>query len=202
VIRRLLKIAVVLAILGFVSPVRAQTPPAGTPHSVVLTWTAPSPVGGSGTVAGYNVYKSLSGAAFVKVNTAIIPLLSFTDTSVLSGQSLSYCATTVDTLSEESACSVSAPATIPSNPNPPTLKITSIAINNVNGQDRLQVDWTDSNGAATSVNIFGGQGQNLKQVSQTTANGVYSYAVLIPVQSGSVSICDAQGCVTQAFAGI
>lgn len=36
---------------------RAQGVPSGTAHSVTLSWTAPSPVGGSGTVSGYNVYR-------------------------------------------------------------------------------------------------------------------------------------------------
>ena len=182
--------------------VAAQTPPSGTPHSVTLTWTAPSPVGGSGTVAGYNVYKSVAGAAFAKVNTTLISGLTTTDTAVTAGQALSYCATTVDTNNEESVCSIAVSATVPTNPNPPVLHITSVALNRVGSQDRLQVDWTDTNGVATSVNIFGGQGQPLKQVTQTTTNGVYSYAILIPVQDGSISICDAQGCVTQAFTGI
>ena len=103
-------LSLVLLALSSCGIAAAQTPPAGTPHSVTLTWTAPSPVGGSGTIAGYNVYKSLSGAAFVKVNTTIIPLLTFTDSSVLGSQSLSYCATTVDSIGSESKCSVAAAA--------------------------------------------------------------------------------------------
>ena len=87
-------------------------------------------------------------------------------------------------------------------PPPPTLSIISVAVNNVNGQDRLQADWTDANGAATAFVIFGGQAQVLKQGSQMTANGVYSFAILIPVQNGIFSVCDAQGCTSKAFTGI
>jgi hypothetical protein len=102
-----------------VSSAQAQTPPAGTAHQVTLGWQAPSPVGGSGIVAGYNVYRSILGAAFIKVNTALIVGLTTTDLSVASGQVDTYCATTVDSKGAESACSTTVTATIPTNPNPP-----------------------------------------------------------------------------------
>jgi hypothetical protein len=117
-------VLVAVAGLGTGAPVAAQTPPAGTTHSVSLTWVAPSPVGGSGTVAWYNVYKSVAGAAFGKINSAVISGLATVDGAVTSGQSLSYCATTVDSKGEESACSVPVATVVPTNPNPPTLSLT------------------------------------------------------------------------------
>lgn len=201
--RALRALAIVSALwMGACSTLQAQTVPAGTAHSVTLNWIAPSPVGGSGIIAGYNVYKSVAGAAFVKINTALISGLTATDASVSAGQSLSYCASTVDSKAQESACSVAVAATVPQNPNPPTLSITNVAIVNQNGQDRLQVDWKDANGASTAFTIFGAQGQVLKQGSQTAGNGVYSYAILIPVQSGVFTVCDAAACVSQSFVGI
>jgi fibronectin type 3 domain-containing protein len=99
---------------------RAQGAPSGTAHSVTLTWTAPSPVGGSGTVSGYNVYRSPSSATnYAKLNTAVNAGLTYTDASVSAGTSYSYCVTTVDTLGEESVCSGPATANVPANPNAP-----------------------------------------------------------------------------------
>jgi chitinase len=99
----------------------AQGVPAGAAHSVTLTWQAPSPVGGSGTVSGYNVYRSPSSTAnYAKLNTAVNAGLTFTDSSVSAGASYNYCVTTVDSLGEESACSVPATANVPSNPNAPS----------------------------------------------------------------------------------
>jgi chitinase len=99
----------------------AQGVPAGTAHSVTLTWQAPSPVGGSGTVSGYNVYRSPSSTAnYAKLNTAVNAGLTFTDSTVSAGASYNYCVTTVDSLGEESTCSVPATANVPSNPNAPS----------------------------------------------------------------------------------
>jgi len=105
----------------------AQGLPGGTAHSVTLAWTAPSPVGGSGTVGGYNVYRAAANtgtaggtATYAKVNTALATGLTYTDASVAAGASYSYCVSTVDSLGEESACSAAAAATVPSNPNAPS----------------------------------------------------------------------------------
>jgi fibronectin type 3 domain-containing protein len=101
----------------------AQGTPSGTAHSVTLSWTAPSPVGGSGTVSGYNVYRSPSNAAggltYAKLNTSVNAGPTYTDASVAAGTSYSYCVTTVDTLGEESVCSAPATANVPANPNAP-----------------------------------------------------------------------------------
>lgn len=98
----------------------AQGVPAGTAHSVTLSWIAPSPVGGSGTVSGYNVYRSASSATnYAKLNTAVDTGLTYTDASVSAGASYTYCVTTVDTLGEESVCSAPATANVPANPNAP-----------------------------------------------------------------------------------
>jgi chitinase len=106
---------------------RAQVLPAGTAHSVTLTWLAPSPVGGSGTISGYNIYRSLSTPTnYTKLNTALTTVLTYTDTSVSAGASYTYCVTTVDSLAQESACSVPATANVPSNPNAPSTPLITI----------------------------------------------------------------------------
>jgi chitinase len=105
----------------------AQGVPAGTAHSVTLTWLAPSPVGGSGTISGYNVYRSPAGAAnYAKLNTALNAGLTYTDSSVSAGASYTYCVTTVDSLSEESVCSAPATANVPSNPNAPSAPLATV----------------------------------------------------------------------------
>ncbi len=68
----------------------------GRCDSVTLAWTAPSPVGGSGTVGGYNVYRAPANTGtaggtitYAKVNTALAAGLTYTDTSVAAGVGLS-----------------------------------------------------------------------------------------------------------------
>jgi fibronectin type 3 domain-containing protein len=113
----------------FVAPAGAhpQGIPAGTAHSVTLTWQAPSPVGGSGTISGYNVYRSPSSTAtYAKLNTALAAGPTFTDSSVSAGASYTYCVTTVDSLGEESVCSAPATANVPSNPNAPSAPLITV----------------------------------------------------------------------------
>jgi fibronectin type 3 domain-containing protein len=118
-------LAAVLLVAGIARG--AQVVPAGTAHSVTLTWQAPSPVGGSGTISGYNVYRSIPSAAnYTKVNAALSAALTFTDTNVSAGSSYSYCVTTVDSLGEESACSAPASANVPSNPNAPSAPLITV----------------------------------------------------------------------------
>jgi fibronectin type 3 domain-containing protein len=97
---------------------QSAIPPAGTPHNVQATWTAPTTPGGSGVIAGYNIYRA--GVSYTKINTALNTTTSFVDTTVVSGATYSYCVTTVDSKNEESACSLPASTTIPANPNGPT----------------------------------------------------------------------------------
>jgi len=117
-------LAVVLLAAGTAG---AQGLPSGAAHSVTLTWHPPSPVGGSGTIDGYNVYRSATSiASFAKLNTSLTAGLTFTDTSVSAGASYNYCVTTVDSLNEESVCSAPAMANVPSNPNAPSAPLITV----------------------------------------------------------------------------
>lgn len=188
--------------LLFSIPAKAQV--VASTHQNAISWTAAAPVTGV-TIAGYNIFKSTtSGKEAPPALNGTTPItgLSYVDSNVAVGQTNFYVVQTVSTTGNSSVPSNEVSATTPPNPNPPTITITSVSINNVSGQDRLQVNWTAPNNDATAFTIFGGQGQVLKQASQTTANGVYSYAILIPVQSGVISICDSKGCVSQSFTGI
>ena len=83
---------------------------------------------GSGTVSGYNVYRSPAAAtlSYTKLNTALNAGLTYTDSSVSAGASYTYCVTTVDSLGEESVCSAPATANVPSNPNAPSAPLITV----------------------------------------------------------------------------
>jgi Fibronectin type III domain len=118
---------VLLGIAVLCATTRAQSAPAGTAHSVTLAWQAPSPVGGSGTVSGYNIYRSPASATnWIKINAALNAGLTFTDTSVAPGVSYTYCVSTVDSLGEESVCSGPATANVPANPNAPGAPVVTV----------------------------------------------------------------------------
>ena len=78
-------------------------------HSVALNWGA-----STSTVAGYNVYRStVSGGSYAKVNSSLISGLSYSDSSVQSGQTYYYVATSVDGSGSESAYSNEVSAAVP-----------------------------------------------------------------------------------------
>lgn len=82
----------------------------GYKHSVQLGWSAPS----SGTVAGYNVYRALSGStAYQRVNTAALSATTFSDGNVQSGASYSYYVKSVDGSGVESNPSNTTTLSIP-----------------------------------------------------------------------------------------
>jgi hypothetical protein len=78
-------------------------------HTVALAWTA-----STSTVSGYNVYRSpVSGGPYVIVNSSPVSTTSFVDSTVQSGQTYFYAATSVDPSGNESTFSTEATATIP-----------------------------------------------------------------------------------------
>jgi hypothetical protein len=78
-------------------------------HSVALTWTA-----STSTVSGYNVYRStVNGSGYTKLNSSLVPALSYSDTAVQSGTTYFYVATAVDSGGDESVNSNQASAAIP-----------------------------------------------------------------------------------------
>jgi hypothetical protein len=80
-------------------------------HSVTLTWVAST----SQNVAGYNVYRgTTSGGPYgTKLNSALVATTTYTDNSVVTGQTYFYVVTAVDTSGDESAYSSPAMAVIP-----------------------------------------------------------------------------------------
>jgi len=83
---------------------------APTQHSVSLSWAD----SGSGIV-GYDVYRgSISGGPYAKINSALDPTTTYTDTSVLGGQTYYYVTTSVDGSGVQSGYSNQAQAVVPS----------------------------------------------------------------------------------------
>jgi fibronectin type 3 domain-containing protein len=78
-------------------------------HSATLTWSASTSI-----VVGYNVYRgSTSGGPYTRLNSSLDAGTTFTDSSVLSGQTYYYVVTAVDSNDVESADSNEVTAVIP-----------------------------------------------------------------------------------------
>jgi hypothetical protein len=80
-----------------------------TTHSATASW-APS----TSVVSGYNVYRgTVSGGPYTKLNGSLIALLTYTDTTVVSGQTYFFVTTAVDGSGNESVFSNEVTAAIP-----------------------------------------------------------------------------------------
>lgn len=81
----------------------------GVAHSVALAWNA-----STSAVSGYNVYRStVSGSAYVKLNSALVGGLTYDDGTVQSATTYYYVVTAVDSSGNESVYSNQASETIP-----------------------------------------------------------------------------------------
>ena len=125
-LRKLIFISL-LAVL--VLPVFGQT---GSPHGIAVSWTAPSPVGGSGTIQGYFLFRCVGTCAVTSTSwISVGAMLPATSTNYLDPASglntsttYSYAVLTVDSNGNQSGFSnispVSVGASFPTNPGPPT----------------------------------------------------------------------------------
>ncbi len=78
-------------------------------HSATLSWTA-----STSSVMGYNSYfSSTSGGPYTKLNSSPDAVTSYTDSSVVAGQTYYFVVTAVDSSGDESAYSNEVSATIP-----------------------------------------------------------------------------------------
>jgi fibronectin type 3 domain-containing protein len=76
---------------------------------VALTWNA-----STSTVAGYNVYRTTtSGTGYIKVNSSLVGVLNYTDSTVQSATTYYYVTTAVDASGNESVYSNEVSAAIP-----------------------------------------------------------------------------------------
>jgi len=78
-------------------------------HSVTLTWNA-----STSTVVGYNVYRTTtSGTGYTKINSTLVSVITYTDSSVQNSTTYYYVTTAVDANGVESTYSNEASAVIP-----------------------------------------------------------------------------------------
>lgn len=78
-------------------------------HVVDLSWKAST----STDVAGYNVYRSLDGASWKKINASLIASTLYGDSTVANSTTYYYAATAVDISGKESGKSSSIKAIVP-----------------------------------------------------------------------------------------
>jgi hypothetical protein len=91
------------------SPATVSLSGTGVAHSVTLTWNA-----STSTVSGYNVYRgTVSGSGYVKLNSSLVGVLTYTDSTVQSGTTYFYVTTAVDSSGNESVHSNEVSAPIP-----------------------------------------------------------------------------------------
>jgi hypothetical protein len=98
--------------VNFTATLSPIVPPVSQPitHTVVLTWVSST----STNIQGYNLYRSTaSGSGYSKLNASPLPSTSYIDSSVTSGQTYFYVATTVDNTDSESAYSSQSTAAVP-----------------------------------------------------------------------------------------
>lgn len=104
----------------------------GSQHGVMVTWTAPNPIGGSGALQGYQLFRCPGTCANSSPNwTAVSPVITstfFLDTNSgasapQTGQAYSYAVLDIDSNGNMSTFSniagVSIPSSWPSNPGAP-----------------------------------------------------------------------------------
>ena len=84
----------------------SSSSPAPTQHSVTLTWDA-----STNSVVGYRVYRD-NGSGLSPLSQ-VIPNLTYTDSTVVSGSTYQYAVTAVDSAGDESAYSNQVTAVIP-----------------------------------------------------------------------------------------
>ena len=77
-------------------------------HKVDLSWS-PS----NSPVVGYNVYRCPQGGVYSKINAALDPTTTYTDSTVVSGTTYYYAATAVNSAGEESSYSAHIKVAIP-----------------------------------------------------------------------------------------
>jgi hypothetical protein len=92
---------------GLPSVFRLQA--SGKKHKVTLTWKA-----SSSHVVGYNVYRSMTpGGNYLRINSSLVPGLTYTDNTVESGVTYYYVTRAVDARGYESVNSIGTSAAIP-----------------------------------------------------------------------------------------
>jgi large repetitive protein len=82
---------------------------AGANHVVDLSWKAST----TGTVVGYNVYRSPDAATWKKINASLLGSTLYSDSSVANSTTYYYSATAVDSSGHESSKTAAVKAVVP-----------------------------------------------------------------------------------------
>jgi hypothetical protein len=80
-------------------------------YAVDLTWQAPA--SSADPVAGYNIYRAVSGGSFQLLNASVNTPTNYTDSTVINGIAYTYEVTSIDAEGNESTPSNTYSATIP-----------------------------------------------------------------------------------------
>jgi fibronectin type 3 domain-containing protein len=80
-------------------------------YSVDLSWTAPS--SSADPVAGYNIYRAISGGSLALVNSSADSSTTYVDSTVVNGTTYNYVVKSVDSSGVESVASNEITVTIP-----------------------------------------------------------------------------------------
>jgi len=101
--------------LSFVSNAsNSQATESLTGTGVLPTYTVDLSWNSSSGVAGYNVYRSTAAnGSYARLNSTVNPSTAFMDSSVASGQTYYYAATSVDSSGQESSRSTPVQAVVP-----------------------------------------------------------------------------------------
>jgi hypothetical protein len=98
----------------------AASTPAAVPltgssgYKVVLKWDAPVMTDGGDTVVGYNVYRGpMVGGPYTKINSALVTVTTYTDSTVQDCTIYEYATTSVDGMGNESTYSNQVEVAIP-----------------------------------------------------------------------------------------
>jgi hypothetical protein len=122
IVRKLI-VVLFLSLLYILPPFQGATP-----HGVKLSWTAPTTIGGSGTLASYNIYRctgtcTLTSGSFVFLTGQVSSLTTYLDpaSGLTNGTTYTYAVTSVDSLGNESVYSplFTVAFVAVTNPNPP-----------------------------------------------------------------------------------
>jgi hypothetical protein len=136
---------------GIIITVTSSTPPPPTPTGftatagnaqVRLVWNA------SSGAASYNLYRSVSGGAYTRLNTSPITTTSYSDNGLTNGTPYCYEVTAVNS-SGESVTSSPVCAT----PQPPPPPPTPTGLTATAGNAQVRLVWNASSGAA-SYNLY------------------------------------------------
>jgi hypothetical protein len=83
-------------------------------YKVVLNWDAPVLTDGGDPAVGYNVYRgAMVGGPYTKINAAIVPVTTYTDSTVQDCTIYEYATTSVDSMGNESVYSNQVEVSIP-----------------------------------------------------------------------------------------